>query len=455
MKARQPALIVLIAAVAFPACAFAQAGLLGQLDPFSPNASGLHITDVTISSSYYSESFPGVTGLPAGVPAGLSATMLSGSIGLGWSKSTTKSMFSVNYRPSYFRTFQSSSYRSINQSLGVTASRKLSSKLSASGSFQGLVSDFNALLFSPTLFGSLSAAPATFQELLSAMLLGQTGNSALAQLISAAPVNGSPATAFLYGGREFSASANVSLAYAQSTRSSFNLSMSAARTQFLNTGSTGTMIGPASVIPDTTMGNAALGWSYLLTPRTTVAVNVSSSRIFSRFEDEYATQITGSVGRTLTPHWFVQGMFGAGYIMPVHQTDTRYRGAQPVYGGSVGYKFKAQTLLASYTRSASDPYGLGEYANDSGTGGWAWNRPGSKNSLSASAGYSRLSQPAFPNVTSWTAQAGFSRRLQTQLVMSATYSYVRYPQRVFLQAPDIALNGVMIGLSWSPSFRRQ
>jgi hypothetical protein len=456
MKSWRMAWLALVGSTLFPSSGFGQAGLLGQLDPFSANSSGLHITNVTISSSYFLETVPGASslGLPATTPDSFSSSMLQGSAAFGWSKATPKSSFSVNYAPSYLRTFHSSDYRSFNQSLGILATRKLGSKLSLSTSFQGILSDFDALLFAPTLYGGLSSVPSTLQELLSAMMLGQSANPALEELLAAAPVNGSPATAFLYGGRELSAAASISLTYAQSARSSFSFSVDGARTQFLNAAANGITIQPSSVIPETTTGNAILGWSYSLSPRTTVSIDASANRVFSRFEDEYVTELRGSLGRTLTPHWFVQGIFGTSYVMPLEQRLAGSAGSEPLYGGSIGYKFKAQTLAASYTRTAYDPYGLGAYSDDMSVGGWSWNRPGSSMSLSSSFVYTRMAEPAFPHVTSWSAQASFNRKIQAQLVMSATYSYVQYPERVFVLAPNVALSGVMVALSWSPSFRQ-
>ncbi len=147
-------------------------------------------------------------------------------------------------------------------------------------------------------------------------------------------------------------------------------------------------------------------------------------------------------------------MFGAGYVTPVHQTYAASQGAEPVFGGSVGYKFAAQTLLGSYSRMVSDSYGLGSYATESSTGAWTWNRPGSSMSLSSGFGYSHLTGGAFSNTTSWTAHVTFTRRLPGQMAMNATYSYVQYPETLLLQREDLALSGVMVGLSWSPSARR-
>ncbi len=457
MKTWQAVSGILFIGGLFPYTILGQTSVFDQVNPLNPNATGLRLYGVSVSSSYFSQYYPGLFGGQAGYPLAVtsgSSSMLQASASFGWSKLTDKSNFSVTYSPSYVRGLQATNYHSINQSLGLSASRRLTSRWGLAASFQGLFTDFTQLLFAPTLYGNLTGTGSSFDEFASGILTGQSANPGLAQLLGAAPANGSPSTAFLYGGRELSASASVSLLYTQSTRSSFHFSVQGMRTQFLNAGSSGMNIGPATLIPSTTMGSATMGWSYSLNPRTTASVNVSSSRSVSIFEDGYATQATASIGRTLSTRWFVQAMAGAGYFMPSREKFATPNNGEPVFGFTVGYKFKAQTLLGSYTRTVSDSYGLGASATDSSNGAWTWNRPGSTIMLSGGFGYSRLTGPSFPNTTSWTANANFTKKLTPQLNISASYSYAQYPERVSLQAPNLALSGVMVGLSWSPSTRR-
>ncbi len=452
----------------FPGDSFGQSAIPEVLNPANPNSAGIRVSNVTVSSSYFSQSFPSASfsqsfpsasgsGFPSLGSSSTSATMLEAGASFGWSKRGEKSTFSVTYSPSFVRQFQISNYHSFNQSLGVSATRRLSSKLTMAASFQGLMSDFNQLLFAPTQFGSLSGISASFDELVSGLLTGQSSNTGLSQILALAPVNGSPQTAFLYGGRILSTAASVSLGYAQSTRSTFSASMQVSHTQFSNAGSSGSTLGPAALIPVSNMAGATIGWSYAVTPRTTASVNLSSSRSLSRFADAYATAIAASIGRTLSTRWFVDAFFGAGFVKPVHQMFATSPGPAPDFGGTVAYKFKAQTLLGSYTQTISDSYGLGASSTRSSTGGWTWSPTGSSISVSGGFGYSQLTRPTSPtslNTTSWTANAGLSKKLSSQLFMNASYSYVQFPEALISQGPNLVVNGVMVGLSWSPSARR-
>jgi hypothetical protein len=426
------------------------------LTPLLLNPSGFHIANLSVASSYFHETFPAipVAGSTAGSPGSLSASTLSASATVGWAKVIEDCNVSVIYSPSYVREYQVSNSHSINQSLGISIFRKLNRKLTVAGSFQGFISDFSQLLFSPTAYSLLTASPATLEELLATTLTGQSGNPLLAQLLSAAQLSGSPQTAFIYGGRALSGAASVSLSYAQSTRSSFNFSMYAVRTQFTNVGGKGENVGPTTLIPRTTAAAGSLGWSYALTPRTTISVQASSNRSLSRWAEGYSTQVSGAISRTLTPHWFVTGGGGVAYSIPLHETFKTPTRPVPEFTGSVGYKFGAQTLLASYSQSIYDVYGLGASNTDSGSGGWTWSRPGSSMGFSGSAGYIRVTAPASPSITSWTARAGFTKALPARLSMAASYSYARYPEALLGQAGNFALDGLMVGLNWAPSQRR-
>lgn len=451
-----PVLSVLLVCGVFQSSGFGQDATPDLISPITQMPWGLHVSNVSLSSAYFSESYPGTSGLGSTpLPGGsLSGSSLSASATINWAKVIDGTNISVNYSPSYVREFQFSNSSSTTQFVGVSANRKLHQKWTLAGSFQGVISDFNQLLFAPSLYSSLSAAPATLEELLAAMLTGQSTNSALLQLVTAAQANGSPQTAFFYGGRVLSASAGLSLSYAQSTRSTFTFSMVGVRTQYSSVGGTSVNLGPNVLIPKTTAASASLGWAYSLTPRTTVSVGVSSSRSYSQFADGYSSSATVSIARTLSPHWFVGATGGVGYITPLHETFKVPTPLVPQFGGSVGYKFAAQTLLGTYSRSSYDAYGLGASTTETGSGGWTWNRPGSSMGFSGSAGYSRLTSPGFPNLTSWTARASVSRKLQSQLSMVVSYSYARYPESLLGQVGDLGLGGVNVALNWWPSGSR-
>jgi hypothetical protein len=441
---------VILAAMMIAARALPAQDVAAGTDPLSFTRSGLHLYNVTLSSGYYSGPYPslGLAPIVPG-PAGTQSVALQASATIGWLKTGRKTSFSLVYSPAFFSSVYFTSFRSFDQSLAVSVTRALSPKWSIQGSTSALMSDFNQLLFAPTTYGSITGTAATFDQFSSAILTGRSDNAALTQLLAAAPVVSSPENAFAYGGRVFSASARVSATYAASTRSSYTASASGSYTQFLTAGSSAPNVTPTYRIPSTKTTAADLSWAYLLTPRTTLTVSGSVYRTASQVQDVYVSQGNVSMGRTLSRRWFVQGMLGFGYISPQRQTNS-IQSQQREYGGSVGYKLYAHTFLGSYTRSASDIYGLGANATDNAEGAWTWNVPGRSTTASASFGYARLIGPNFPNWTSWTTRASVARYLGNSFAVVLGYTYGRYPQVASLVSGSQAQTGVMLSVTWSP-----
>jgi hypothetical protein len=452
MNIRQRAFAVLAGAALAHCAARGQSADFETFNPLSSKTGGVHLLGVSVSTSYFSNAYGvGLTGL---LPTADSNVVIAqGSLLLGWSRQRQKSNINITYSPSYVHGIQLS-YSSFNQAFSFAAAKTLNGKWSIDSSVQVLLSDFTQLLFSPTRYGSLSAEPSTFDDLSAAMLTGRSDNTSLQQLVGAASAISSPETAAVYGNRLLSAAAVVSASYAQSTRSTYHVSALASRAQYYTGGSSAPEVRPGYLIPKTTTVEALLGWSYSLTPRTNLSLDGSSTRTVSQYQDGYLSQANVSLGRTMSRRWFVQGMVGVGYITPTRQTISTPRGAQEQYGGSIGYKLDAHTLLASYQRTAYDIYGFGASAMETSTGAWTWKRPGRTVSVSGSFGYIRLLGSPFPNQGSWTAHVVAVKALNAHLAVSGGYSYVQYPQTVLVSAPNLTQHGVIVTLSWSPSERQ-
>jgi hypothetical protein len=452
-------LVVTVVMVVLALAQSLSAQILDHFNPLSGSSNGVHLYGASVSTIYSTGRGAGAEmGLPFGpqVSGKQSLTMMQGSVAFGWVRSIAKSSLSVTYSPSYVRGMNGLDYASTNHNLAVSVSRNLRAKWSLGGSVTGVLSDFNQLLFARSRSVDLVAIPATFDDFAAALLTGRSVDPVLTQTINAAPVVGSPETAFLYGGRIFSVSAAGTVSYAYSSRSSLSLSMSTTRTQFFSHGTSeaGGLGRTGFSVPWTTSGTPSLNWGYSLTPRTTIGASLTTSRTVSQYQDAYSHQTGMSLGHTMSSRWFVQGTLGVGWIKPVRQTFQPNRGPQLTYGGGIGYKVYAHTLVASMNRSVSDVYGLGANATESSTAAWAWKRPGQSISLTSSFGYSRLVGPTFLNSRSWTAAVGAGKALNSQMAISASYSYVRFPTAVASSLPDLTRSGLSVSLSWSPSERR-
>ena len=165
------------------------------------------------------------------------------------------------------------------------------------------------------------------------------------------------------------------------------------------------------------------------------------------FRSGYTSQGGFSIGRTMSQHWFVQGQAGAGFMRYTRETVAVPRNVQYTAGGSLGYKVRSHTLLASFTRSLGDSYGTGSSSTDAAMAGWSWKAPGSLWSLSANYGYQRLNGGVEQGNDSWRATGGIARALSQHVFVSLQYAYFKVPASLAaLTALTGAENAVMVGL---------
>ncbi len=422
-------------------------------NPLSSKSAGVHLLGASVSTSYFSSAYGvGITGL---LPASDSnVVMAQGALLVGWSRHRENSHINITYSPSYIRGLTTSKFSSFNQSLSLSAGKKLNAKWSVDASVETFLTDFSQLLFASSRYGSISTVPSTFDDLASAILTGKSENPALDQLVSAASPVRSPEAAVLYGNRLLSSAGSISASYAHSSRSVYSASLVASRTQYYAGESTAPQGAPTYQIPMTTSVGAQLGWSYSITPRMSLTVDGSSIRTVSKYQDAYASHAAVSIGRTMSRRWFVRGAGGIGVISPVRQAVSTSQGVQKEWGGSIGYKLEAHTLLAQYERTASDLYGFGASETEASMGVWTWKRPGRTISLSSGFGYIRMISPVLTEQATWTAHASAAKALDAHLAMSIAYSYIQYPPTVLAYAPTIEQHGVIVTLSWSPSERQ-
>src|SRR5215471_7880146 len=147
--------------------------------------------------------------------------MGGGSISAGWSERGARSSVSIQYTASYLAQVRYSNLNALSHFLVIGASRRLSPKWSVGFSGSSTLSTYNQLLFSPMVFSSVVATPATLDDLASAILAGKYTNDQLASLLTGAPLIESPARTAIFGNRVFASFAGITLSYAHSTRLSF------------------------------------------------------------------------------------------------------------------------------------------------------------------------------------------------------------------------------------------
>ena len=431
--------------------AAAQTGAAGFFNPLSASRNGIHLYGVSVFGDYFSGGSPYGISTTGTLPASGVSVFTGGSMSFGWSHSGDRSNLAASYSLSYSAYPEHTEYNSLNHAFSLSWNRKVGQKWSFNTSVMGLVSDLQQTYFAANAFGLAASLPTTFDGLAGAMLSGTFTDAQLASALTGASARLLPEQTYLYGRRIASASALASLSYAPTGRSSFHASVSAMRLQRLNSGQA-TDAGASSIIPQTTSGSVSLGWGYALSTRTHFGLDASTSRMFSRLQDGYVSNAGFSIGRTMSQHWFVQGQAGAGFMRYTRETVAVPRNVQYTAGGSLGYKVRSHTLLASFTRSLGDSYGTGSSSTDAAMAGWSWKAPGSLWSLSANYGYQRLNGGVARGDESWRATGGIARALSQHVFMSVQYAYFTFPANLAALTGTLgAESAVMVGLSWSPS----
>jgi hypothetical protein len=431
-----------------------------QLDP-SGVGHGFRIDSASVSSMYYSNlsgaglGGPGLGGLLPNSTGGEGVLMQASAL-FEWSKQGPKGQFSATYSPGFSRSFVPSDFHSWNHAFSLTGQRTFGSKWAVNTYIRGLLTDFSQLAFS-RVAGISPLTTASFEDLFNAMSSGRADPVLLASLASQISSPISPESAYAYGSRLLALSASATLSYTRSTRSSYSLTAALTRMQSIGTGASG-IDTHALLLPNTTSGSLGLAWSYSLTPRTTFSANISETRVVSSVQDVNSTQSNVAFTRTLTPHWFVGASAGFGFTSEGRQTLTAGRNIQEQWGGSAGYRFRAQTVVGSFTRTVSDVYGVGADATLLGSGAWTWMRPGATYGVSGTFGYSRLLGQSYNYQGSWVANGSFTKFLGAHSEMSVGYSFVQFPSSLLLASVGSSAmqssNGVVVTLTWVPE-RRQ
>jgi hypothetical protein len=445
-------IVALSCLMAIPAQA--QSGEAGFFNPLSASKSGIHLYGVSIYGGYYSGGSP--FGLPTqavtgGLPIPGSLAVAGGSANFGWSRSTDQANFDVTYSPSYIAYPDRTDLNTVGHAFSLNLNRKVGQKWSFGAGATGLIANLQQTYFSSNAFGLAASLPTTFEDLAAAFLSGKFTDAQLAASLTGASARLLPEQTYLYGRRIGSASLHAAVNYAASGRSTYHVNVSGTRVQGLSSNSMANS--GSSVIPQTTAGSVSFGWGYSLTPRTNIGIEVGTTRTFSRLQDGYASNASFTMGHTMSQHWFVQAQLGGGLITYNRQSFVAPRKPQYLAGGSIGYKLRAHSLLASYNRTIGDAYGLGAGSTSNATAGWSMKAPGSRWSLSATYGYQRTDGSTLYNTESWRAMGGIARALSNHLFMSFQYSYFTFPSSQNADAARLlgAESGLSMGLTWSPS----
>jgi hypothetical protein len=435
-----------------------QSPLLSGFNPTGDSHSGFQLYNVTGFAGWESVANPQGGFVPAG--SGLKGDELLGAgASAGWSRRGKKTSISIMYSLNYMGQIRYSSLSALSHFVTLNASRQLGTKWRMSLSGSSALSTYDQLLFTPTVFGSLVAVPATFDDLAGAVLAGKFTNDQLASLLTGAPLIESPARTLLFGDRVFVSSASTSLSYAPSQRLSISVSARGNLTQHVNDGRQQNVPQYLYLLSRAEEAEASVALSYALTPRTQFGLGAHSYRGFSSFEQGYSTVANAFLGRTMSQHWMVQLHAGGGFTTRLRGPYSKQPGPSPVVGGSLGYKTRDNTFLGAYDRTLSQSYGVGASDTTTISAAWQWWRLGHSWGLSTNYMRDQFHSGPFGSLNGWRAAIALTRRLGNHMVLETGYTYASYATNAVL--PPYAANpgvspynsaqqAVRLSVMWTP-----
>src|SRR5262249_9744306 len=131
------------------------------------------------------------------------------------------------------------------------------------------------------------------------------------------------------------------------------------------------------VIPRTMGAHVGAGITYALSPRTQINIGAFETRVTNPQQKAYTTDVTLGLGRKMGPHWFLAINGGGSYTNVIQNSYGTPATRQIIGNVSLGYRFRAQTLIGSYNRSSHDEFGVAAGANSFASGAWNWHRTAS------------------------------------------------------------------------------
>lgn len=369
----------------------------------------------------------------------------------GWRGGGRKWDRSVVYTGTYLGSVRLSELNSANHALSLGAAWKPGPRSTLAFSASATDSTLDNFMMTPSVLRTVTAIPASFDDLAAAMLGRQYSNTELASLLTGAPIVESPARSVLFGDRMLNMAAGITLTHSASRRLSFQYSLSAGRGLHLkNHGRRD--VEQIYLLPRTTSAGAGVSINYSVTPRTFFGVSLSSNRTFSRYDDAYLSSGSLSLGRILSRRWVAQAQAGGGYITPVRGTNFAPRRMQPLFGGSLGFKDLRHTVVVAHSRSLGDAYGLGAGGTYSTAAAWTWS-PNREWSFSASVGQVQMQFQRGLDISGWIVSAGASRALSRGTSVSWQYAYLQNYAGWTITPYSLDRHTVSLILSWQADTR--
>jgi hypothetical protein len=412
---------------------------------FRTGENGARIYLVSVFSGYSTSAYPVNLTVQPGASTIEGDWNYGASASMGWQRHRELSNLSVVYSPSFNGQAHYSNLNALNHAVQLNASRKFGRKWSVSVSGSGTAITLTQFLFVPSALAVRSQVPFSFDDLAASFALGQFTDSQVASMLTGASPPQSPTQNLLYGYRTLSYSGQVSVEYAYSPRLSFHVSSFALGSQPLHNGSQVSVTYP---VTHTIGAIGGVSMSYSLSPRTQLGLNVEEGRQVNHYQSANFTTASGSIGRKMGMHWFVNVSGGYAHTQATGQ-GSAVPDNQLIGSGTLGFKTYQHTFTASYSRSSTNSYGILGTTSSAGSS-WGWHHPGSVWSVDAGFSQEETRNTGFISLSGWEVLSGVTRKLNDRTALTAQYAFLEGSSTYSGFATHLTVHSVRLSVGWSP-----
>jgi len=424
--------------------ATAQTEQPGQTE--QPVDRGLQIEGLSVSDTYFAQGVPSGVATYGDVFLG-SGMSVTGAATIKYTRTSAKSFLQLRALPTYGSRFGDMKGRTWDQAVSFAYSRILGNKWTMSWSGAAQIMNFDEALFADSTLTQLASNPINFEDLTGAILRGNSSDPALNSAAFGSLHPDQSIQDFLLGHRTANAGAQATLTYAYSPRLSVSVVAGGMFVRHLKDPSD-----PVGFFyPKLNSSSTGINATYLLSPRTQVGVSANLVRSELGSTTLTSNAFSGSVSRTMSRRWFVQGSLGLG-------SDTLGNGRHldNRYSAGLGFKTFSHTALIAFDRGFDDPYAVTLAALEHArglTGTWHYARPGSPWWVTSTFSQLVAIYRGVPGTNTWLTAQVVGRRISRNYSVVLQYSVGRVgAKRYILDGRQYQLEqtGIRTTFIWSP-----
>jgi hypothetical protein len=435
---------------------FAQANALLERIP------GLRLESVTFTQGYSSNGIPSLRGVPS-VASQLGYDLDFGASAVfGWRHVGRRRMFSLVYEPSVIRRSQFSEWNSTDHNLQLLSDSRLSPRWDLRLSARGAAQNLEQFFFDPPELRRIQDVPATLEDLSNAVAAGELTDAEVAAILTGAPVVDRPARAVLDAQRVMTLGARAAATYAPSRRLKLKFGMEALRSKTIADAREQDAVSGRIYLPSAASARAEAGFSYDVSPESSVGVEVSRRRTESSLRHANYTNAVANFEKRWGRGWSVGVQGGAGTVegetpgvLLGNAVSQSAMNSSWIAGGTLGYHGRDHSFAISGTRTTGDNLGIGSQSSVSTAAEWTWARPGAPWGVFVGGNlYKADLLGGRTTLESRQGRAGIVRRAGRYGAVVTEYSYGSVVSPFTGVLSNLSRHRVQVSFVWRPGERR-